>query len=457
MKKNHEKENYDYLMKQIFNLTNEALVLVDRHGYIIHISDAYCDVLEIKKEKAVGKHITKVIENTRLHTVMETKKSEIGELQMVNGKPLIVSRIPVIKDGEVLGCFGRVLYRDINELKDLYGKLDKAKSTMNFYKNLYETTSKSKYTLDDVIGSTSKINELKKVVRTIGPKDSNVLIYGESGTGKEIFAHSIHDSSERKNKPIICINCGSIAAGLVESELFGYEEGSFTGAIKGGKIGLVEAANHGTLFLDEIADLPLEMQVKILRLLQEHEIKRVGGNAKISVDVRIIAATNKDLEKLVKEENFREDLFYRLDVIRLIIPPLRERKEDIGELTEFFIGKLNKQRNSDIVGISPHALNYLKAYDWPGNVRELENVLEQIFNFMGSKKIIKAENLPYKITRIDYTNKIVPLKDTMDATEKESIISALLQNKSNKTKTAKDLGLSRTSLYEKLDKHKIKV
>jgi len=256
----------------------------------------------------------------------------------------------------------------------------------------------AKYKVDDIIGESQLMTNLKDTVKTIAKTNSSVLILGESGTGKELFAHAIHNASNRARQPFICINCGTIPAELIESELFGYEEGSFTGARKGGKVGMFQAAHKGTIFLDEIGDLPLSMQVKLLRVLQDKEIQKIGSNLREAIDVRVIAATNKDPYQMVQENQFRSDLYYRLNVISLRIPALRERKEDIPILSKSFINKLIRKENVKVEKISDSALEYLKHYNWPGKVRELEKVLEIAVNFLGNEKSIRAEHLPKRIT-----------------------------------------------------------
>lgn len=286
-----------------------------------------------------------------------------------------------------------------------------------------------------------------------------MLILGESGTGKELFAHATHNNSKRKEYPFIKVNCGSIPFELLESELFGYEEGAFTGAKKGGKIGKFKAADKGTIFLDEIGDLPMNMQVKLLRVLQDKEIERIGSNYTEKIDVRIISATNKDLEKMTQEGKFRLDLYYRLNVISIHIPPLRERKEDIPILSRYLVEKISKDENIEVGGIENTSIEYLNKYDWPGNVRELENIIERAINFLEEEKVIKPKHLPAKITGIvkEKDRNIKSLKSTVEEVERECIIDSIMMADGNKTKAAEMLGISRTSLYEKILKYNIAI
>ena len=283
--------------------------------------------------------------------------------------------------------------------------------------------------------------------------DSNVLILGESGTGKELFAHSIHNDSKRSMGVFIKVNCAAIPAELLESELFGYEEGSFTGAKKGGKIGKFEAADGGTIFLDEIGELPLHMQVKLLRVLQEREVERVGSTRSIPIDVRIIAATNRNLEEMVEKGEFRLDLYYRLKVMTIVVPKLSERSEDIPKLVHHFLRKYQKLMNKQIEGISDRALRILNSYSWPGNIRELENSIERALNMVDEIEMITSDHLPEEIRGYKGPSSTLTLNEVMEETERHTIINYLEVMNGNKSETAKALGISRTTLYEKMKKY----
>ena len=450
MRKNSMDEKV--LLDAMLNITNDAIVIVDRDGFIWHMSKPYMEFLGVGMDNVIGKHVTEVIENTRMHDILKSGKEELGELQKIKGKDIIVSRIPIFHNDEVIGAFGRVLYKDIKELKKLYGKVDALESEKNFYEMKYKEMNTSQSSIDDIVSLNDRMENLKNIIRKISSNNSNVLILGESGTGKELIAHAVHSTSKRSNMPMVSINCSTIPSELMESELFGYEGGAFTGALKAGKIGLIEVANNGTLFLDEIGDLPLPMQAKLLRVLQEHEIRRVGGSKDIKVDVRIIAATNKSLEAMVENKSFRDDLYYRLDVVSLKIPPLRERREDIKILSEEIIKKLNNKKGMHVQKITKRAMEYLTKYDWPGNVRELENVLERASNFISDEPVIRTANLPSKITgETDMVN-TTTLSESIAIFERELIVRTLLAEKGKKAATARKLGISRTSLYEKMKK-----
>ena len=327
-----------------------------------------------------------------------------------------------------------------------------------------------------IIGNSEKLKEALKIVDKVAKTDATVLVTGESGTGKELIVREIHKKSSRANKPFVPINCGAIPKELLESELFGHEKGAFTHAIRS-RPGRFELANGGTLFLDEIAELDVYLQVKLLRAIQEKEFERVGGTRTIKVDVRIIAATNKDLEKEVEKGNFREDLFYRLNVVNISIPPLRERKDDILLLANYFLKKFCAQNNKKVYKLEKKVEQALLNYPWPGNVRELENLMERI-SILCDNETVTLEDLPSKILNnsiykedtksptfeeftyptLDTLKKLnMNLKQLLDEIENRLIIEALEKSKGVKNRAAQLLGLKRTTLIEKLKKKKIKV
>lgn len=443
------------LLETMLAAPDELIVVVNKNGYIENMSQAYGDFLGIQVQNAIGRHVTEVIENTRMDIVVKTGVPETGETQDIHGEKMIATRIPIRKNGMVIGAYGRVLVRNTRELHMLHDKLSSIEMELNMYKRTFEKINTAKYTVDDIIGDCSIMQDLKDSVRKVAKTNSNVLIMGESGTGKELFAHSIHAGSMRRKAPFVCVNCGSIPEQLIESELFGYEEGAFTGARKGGKIGLFPAAHGGTIFLDEIGELPLPMQVRLLRVLQDREIQRVGSNVREKVNVRVVAATNRNLYQMVKKGEFRSDLYYRLNVVTLHLPLLRERKEDLPLLIQMILSKISKKESLGAIEISREAMDHLLRYDWPGNVRELENVLERAINFTDAGEKIKAKNLPERITGRMVSRTVMPLKELMENTEKDAIKDALLRCRNCKAKAANELGISRTTLYEKMMKYEI--
>ncbi|MDR7857313.1 sigma 54-interacting transcriptional regulator [Tissierella sp.] len=446
-----------FLLNTITEATNDAIVYVNKEGKVEILSKAYANFLGVDREASIGKHVRDVIENTRMDIVVKTGIPEIAQVQEINGRKMIATRIPVIVNDKIVGAVGKVLFKDLDDLNSLYMKINKIEKELNLYKDEFKKANKAKYAIDSIISESRSMEELKELTMMAAKTNSNVLILGESGTGKELFAHAIHNNSRRKDAPFIKVNCGAIPYELIESELFGYEEGSFTGAKKGGKIGKFKAADGGTIFLDEIGELPINMQVKLLRVLQDKEIEKIGSNFSEKVDIRIVAATNKDLDKMVSEGMFRLDLYYRLNVVNIKIPPLRERKEDISILSKHLVNKISKDENIKVDKISDNTLEYLKSYSWPGNVRELENILERAINFLEKETIIKPKHLPHKITGIAGEKRIRSLKLILEEVEKQSIIDSLIISNGNKTNAANILNISRTSLYEKITKYEIDI
>ncbi|WP_079510129.1 sigma-54 interaction domain-containing protein [Mesobacillus jeotgali] len=430
----------------------EWLVVVDREGRIIYINHNYCEFLEVNREETIGRHVTEVIENTRMHIVAKTGKEELADLQYIKGNYMIANRVPIIKNGEVIAAFGTVFFRDTQEWMKMDSHVKSLITRMQPY--IQKIDSGVKYTLDDILGESQQIINLKEKVKMVSNSDISILIRGESGTGKELFAHSIHQLSSRSQKPFIKVNCGAIPENLLESELFGYEEGAFTGAKKGGKKGKFQLADGGTLFLDEIGDMPLSMQVKLLRALQDGEIEPIGSTRSVSVNVRIIAATNRPLEKMIEEKRFREDLFYRVNVVPFSVPSLRERAEDLSLLIDHFINKVTNRLGKRIAGIDRQVMAVLKSYSWPGNIRELENIIEAAVHLTKGEQIT-LESLPdYMQTQnaiYRFNNK--KLKDIMEETEKWVLKQSLERNQGDKILTANELGVSRSTLYDKLNKH----
>ncbi|CAN7253319.1 sigma-54 interaction domain-containing protein [Rossellomorea sp. LjRoot5] len=428
----------------------EWLVVVDDEGIIIYINDNYCRFLEVEREKAIGAHVTNVIENTRMHIVAESGKEEVADLQYIKGNYMIANRIPIQVDGKVIGAFGTVIFRDTSEWMQMSSHVKNMMSKIQSY--IQDINTGVKYSLNDIIGESPGMNELKDKAQMIAPSDISILIRGESGTGKELFAHSIHQLSERSGQPFIKVNCAAIPEQLLESELFGYEEGAFTGAKKGGKKGKFQLAHKGTLFLDEIGDMPLNMQAKLLRVLQEGEVEAVGSTRIQNVDVRIIAATNRPLEKMMEEKRFRSDLYYRINVIPFQIPPLRERREDIETLSSFFLEKSTKSSGKRIKDFDQEVMQIFLSYSWPGNLRELENVIHAS-TYLSNGSKISLQSLPtYMKSGNVYGVGSKTLKEILEETEK-SVLTQSLQAQPDKRKVAESLGISKSTLYEKLNKY----
>ena len=457
-KKLEEDKHYIETLDAIVDTCSEQIVVIDQDARIKLMSDSYKTFLNV--ESPEGKHVKDVIENTRLHIVLETGETEVGDLQMINGNKMIAMRLPIKKDGKVVGAIGKVMFKDISELMHLTEKSTFLEKEL-LLENSMENERTAKYSFDSLIGDSEAIKKAKKMAKKVAKTNSNVLITGESGTGKEVFVHAIHNASLRKNKPFIKINCAAIPSELLESELFGYEEGAFTGAKRGGKRGRIQMAHEGTLLLDEIGDMPLEMQGKLLRVIQEKEVERVGGEGTDKVDVRIMASTNRNLAEMVKEKTFRKDLFYRLDVMDIKLPALRERSEDIPAFVKELSYILGNKLGRYVDKISDDVMALLTAYEWPGNIRELENVIERAINLMDIDGIIRLEHLPDHLMKFHENNHKMyehldgdlNLKTRVEALEKELIESCLIKVNHNKNQASKMLNISRVSLYKKIDKY----
>jgi PAS domain S-box-containing protein len=445
-------------MKDILDNAYQGMALVDKEGRIVKWN--YEKLFGIKEEDVLGKPVEDVIENTRLHIVVKTGDKELCDVQRIQGRDMIASRIPIIKDGEIIGAVGTVLFKDVKEVKDLAKKLKMLESTVDKYKEEISKMYAAKYSFDNIITQNENMIRIKNIAQKASSSDSTVLIQGESGTGKEYFAHAIHSASPRKYASFIRVNCAAIPHELLESELFGYEGGAFTGAKREGKIGKMELANGGTLLLDEIGSMPYSMQAKLLRVLEEREFERIGGNNRIKIDIRIIASTNEKLQNEVKEGRFRQDLFYRLNVVEIVIPPLRERLDDIPILSEYTLNRLVQNMGFSHKYLTDEAKLALSLYNWPGNVRELRNVLERAANISHSE-YIGLEHLPDYISNsflID--NKVENsclLKDAVAKAEINVIMEALRLADGSRTEAAKYLGIHRTALYKKMASYGIDI
>lgn len=432
-------------MYTVLETTHEGLFAIDARGYIKHCNYMAEELFKTIKNDMIGSHISKFMRGT---PALEVLRSGIGYTEneeVYNNERgsfhFIVTAKPFFSEKTVVA--GVVIsFRDIEEAQKLVYNIN---------------TRALKYTFEDIMGESEAIRRAKNQALLTARGNSTVLVTGESGTGKEMFAKAIHYASSRAKGPFITVNCGAIPENLLESELFGYEKGAFTGASDKGKYGKFELANCGTIFLDEIGDMPLHLQVKLLHVLQNMRFERVGGNKVIIVDVRVIAATNKDLEVMIKDGTFREDLYYRLSVIPLTIPPLRGRRTDIKPLMYHFLNKYNTFMNKKIIGFTEEVEYIYEAYDWPGNVRELENAVEYGTNMAFGDKI-GIDAVPNRLLKND-TNTIeieesdLPLNEQVKFYEKEILTRKLKKygNSSNaKDLVAKELGLSRATLYRKL-------
>jgi len=453
----HEKtKQLQRTLEVVLNTAYDGLIVVNKEGIVTMTNQAFASFFQQSPDDLIGKHIKEVYKNPKFIEVLETGQPVIGYIHDLNGHEIIASRIPIIQDGNIVGALGKVVFKDVNELYALTKKVDSLRSELDYYKNTM--LQKNSSALELLKGKNTLVTSLVKTAQRVAKSSSTVLLRGESGTGKELFAQLLHMESTRCQSAFIKVNCAAVPENLLESELFGYEEGAFTGACKGGKPGKFELADGGTLFLDEIGDMEMGMQAKLLRVIQEREIERLGSSKPRKIDVRLVAATNRDLEAMIRDKQFREDLYYRLNVVTLTIPPLRERKDDIECLIQTFLKKFNLQFAQTVTGITIEAQNVLMKHRWPGNIRELENIIERAFNILDGSEI-QLKHLPsyLQILAGHETRPFVggSLENILAGVEKEAIIYALDTANGNKVQAAKTLGLSRAGLYKKLKKHNL--
>ncbi len=469
------------IYESVLDLIPEPLVIVDRDGYIVFFNQAYEKYLNIPRDKALGRYVTEIIDNTRMHIVCKSGKSELDCIQKIKNRDAIVQRIPILSEtGEILGGIGKVNFQNKAELKMLMGRLRNLENELSEYKEHSLVQMRAAYTFDEIVGVSRQMEHLKEVASKFAATELSILLLGETGVGKDLFAQAIHNASHRQRGPLISLNCAAIPHDLLESELFGYEDGAFTGARRKGKPGKFELADGGTMFLDEIGDMPLSMQAKLLRVLQNKQIERIGGISSRKIDVRIIASTNQDLGNKINRKEFREDLFYRLNAATIKIPSLRERPGDIRALVKKTLDKLDVKKQIDEKG-----LEMLAFYSWPGNVRELINVIERLVYLTEAEVIDSAEvkrlfsdltdgsrvgrnshlqggsrGFPFKHVERTATGGCLSteeasnrLEDKLNESEREFISRTLELCEGNKARAAKKLGIHRTTLYQKLRKH----
>lgn len=439
---------YESILDHIHN----GVVVTDQKGKVIFFSKKYGEFLGLDPKEAIGKNCWEIVENSRMHIVGETGIPEINQPQRIKGQDMVVQRIPVKIDGQGTFVYGQVMFKDVRDVRTLAKELNLLESKVELYEKELTSLRSSKYTFENIIGESPVIKEAKNLALRAAQTNAPVLLIGESGTGKELFAHAIHYASERRIYPFIRLNCAAIPRDLLEAELFGYEPGAFTGAGNKGKPGKFELAHRGSIFLDEISDLPVDMQPKLLRVLEEKEMERLGGTRLTKSDFRLIAATAMELDALVEKGCFRKDLFYRLNVLPIRIPPLRERKEDLPLLTNYFVQKISKEMGIKIVSISPQVMEIFKEYSWPGNVRELSNIIERIL-YKIEGEVIQIHHLPLTLQGIaGESSKFNPslLKSLKENIERDTLLRYLRLTKNNKINTARILGIHRTTLYKKM-------
>ena len=425
----------------ILNNISDGVLTIDLEGRIQYVNRAMQDLLGYNESELIGKRCENFVKSNICATEDCILKRSLAKKEKISNYETYVAdkegrRIPVNINTDLLyddsnNLIGIVeVFRDLSQIKELKERLTDV------------------YQFDNIVTKDRRMKEILAILPSVAHSKSIVLIQGESGTGKELIAKAIHNNSARKDKPFIAVNCAAIPDTLIESELFGHVKGSFTGAHQD-RIGRFELANHGTIFLDEIGDMSLSTQAKLLRVIQEEKFERVGGTKTISVDVHIIAATNKNLTKAVKEGSFREDLFYRISVFPITLPPLRERKEDIQLLISYFIEKFNKEMGKSINNISPQAMKVFMNYYFPGNIRELRNIIEHAFVCSHGNTIL-PEHLPRELVFAEEHIEVTTEGSSLNKVEKEWILKVLEKSGWRYQEAARRLGISRTTLWRKL-------
>jgi PAS domain S-box-containing protein len=438
----------------------EAMTVVDRKANLVYISPVHEQFFGLSHGEANGRPVREVIENTRLHKVVASGKAEVGEIQEMRGLQRVVSRVPICRDGAVLGAVGRVMFKGPKQIEELSRRANALESEVAFFRREAMSLRSRSYGLDDLIGDSPAMKRLRDEIVKIAPLDLPVMIRGESGTGKELVAHSLHRLSGRRDAKLVMVNAGALPTNLVESELFGYEAGAFTGADRKGRRGKFEQAAQGTIFLDEIGDMPIDVQVKLLRVLQERTIERIGGEQSIEVDFRLITASNKDLQQLVAEQKFRLDLYYRVSAISIEVPPLRRRLDDIPLLVAHFLKDFAQRHAVPVPEVDEDALSYLMDQSWPGNVRQLRHEVERALVFAEQGRITIDTFTKYGDLRPpdlapsgpgpipDAHDAASSLKEAKEQVEMKLVRSALDRYHGNKKRVAQELGISRSYLYK---------
>jgi transcriptional regulator with PAS, ATPase and Fis domain len=431
-----------------------GLIVINKEGKVVYLNRQCADYIKVDQEKSIGKDILKVFPPSKMKELLTGDQAINTDFYFYDGRVSVSTQAQIRKDGEVVGVIEYDIIQNMTSLDEIFEKYAVSmRDEMKYYRDQFRNLRRTKYSIDNIIGSSKKIEDLKKQIKLAAASSSTVIITGETGTGKELVAHSIHNLSSRVFGGFIKINAASFPESLAESEFFGYEEGAFTGAKKGGKKGKFELANEGTLFIDEINQMPMNLQPKILRALQEHEIDKVGGEQSIKINARIIAATNQDLQTLVKKEKFREDLFYRLNVFPIVVPPLRERLEDLPALILDKVSSLNQELGKTVTQVDEEVYRILTQYDWPGNVRELYNVVEKAMNYVEGNTL-KAEHINFSYAKkidVSALQKMGnPIELAKAEAEKQVILQVLAQFDGNKSKAAAYLKIPRPLLYQKM-------
>lgn len=453
-----------YALRFVLRNPYESCIIVDPDAKVQFMDRGSEKLFGLSQGGAKDVDIREVVAESGLPLVLDTGKPMIGRIFKVKDGKSIGSAYPIIRNNQIVGGIGRIIFHSLEELQKVTAEVSKLKREIDYLREKEQSEYRSNYEFDDIVGHSASINETVDFAKKIALVNTDVLILGESGTGKELFAHSIHTLAH-KSRPFVKVNCPAIPFDLAESELFGYAQGAFSGALSSGKPGKFEMANNGTVFLDEISSLPLSIQAKLLRVLQEREIERLGSTQTVKLKFKLIAATNIDLRQLVTEGKFREDLYYRISRAIIHIPPLRERLQDIPLYVAHFLTKINQSFNTSVRITSQQTMNTLLAYRWPGNVRELIHALEQAVLKASNEGEILEKHLPSEVAhstqsqgqRNDGNGIIASYNATKinQEAEKERIIAAINETKGNRRKAALLLGIPRSTLYLRIKRYHI--
>ncbi|MDF2035847.1 sigma 54-interacting transcriptional regulator [Cytobacillus oceanisediminis] len=435
-------------LQAILDFIADGVIAVDEKGIITVCNPSVYSILNLPYDSVIGKSIDDILVNSQMKKVLSTGKEELNRIQDANGVKVVANRIPIRHEQKVFGAV--CTFQEVHRLQQ---------QEQEIRKKLLHRGHVTKYSLNNIVGESEMYQKAIQKVKKYSQVDSTVLLTGETGVGKEVFAHLIHSFSKRSEGPFVAVNCAAIPENLLESELFGYVEGAFTGAKKGGKTGLFELAHQGTIFLDEIGELAESLQAQLLRVLQEGEVMRLGDERVIPINIRVIAASNRDFEKMVEDGSFRADLYYRLNILDIPIPSLRERIPDIPLLCDFFIKELEPGIRRNIIGFTADAMKIMQSYHWPGNIRQLRNIVERAMilspeNMIDSETVLAAGGKDFtKLHELKQhcNNEEFDEETKLQNYEKEYILNVLKQVNGNKTEAAKILGIGRTTLWRKIN------
>lgn len=440
-------------------LTNpyEGITVVDRNAVLRYLSPVHERFFGYDRGDAIGRPVQEVIENTRLHAVAKSGHAEIGQVQTMGHVTRVVNRLPIYRDGELVGAIGRVAFKTPEEVHELSRQISSLRAEVDYYKKELVGLRHRTFGLEEIIGESEPIRRLKEEIRKVAPLDVPVFVSGESGSGKELVAHAIHNLSRRVDRPMVLVNCGALPATLVESELFGYDAGAFTGARRDGRTGKFEMADRSSLFLDEIGDMPMETQVKLLRVIENGMFERVGSNKQRTTNFRLISATNRDLRRMISEDQFRADLYFRINGVTLSVPPLRERASDIPLLVRHFVQRIAQRIGSSVRRVHPKAIEMLQGLSWPGNVRQLHHEVQRAMIFadgaeltVGNFRALEEASENAQAGYPPQAPSAPTIKETVGNVETALIREALERYRGNKKRVAEELGISRSYLYKKL-------